>query len=60
MVVILIKGITGSGKTYISSQLPKCIKCIDTDDLYYNEYDKRPGNMTQIHKRVIKKIKTYY
>lgn len=54
MTVILIKGITGSGKTYVKSQLPKQIKCIDTDDLYYREYDKKPGPMKQVHKRVVK------
>ena len=51
--IILVKGITGSGKTYIASQL-KNIKCIDTDDLYYAEYDKKPGPLPQVHKRVVK------
>lgn len=32
------------------------IKCIDTDEYYYNAYDKKPGALKQIHKRVVKSI----
>lgn len=54
MTVILVKGITGSGKTYALSKLSKITTTIDTDDLYYNEYNKKPRPMKQIHKQVIK------
>jgi len=38
--LIQIKGIPGSGKSYICSQLPETIKCFDTDDFITKAYDK--------------------
>ena len=38
--LIQIKGIPGSGKSYICSQLPKNIKCLDTDDFVTSAYDE--------------------
>ena len=38
--LIQVKGIPGSGKSYICSLLPKNIKCLDTDDFITSAYDE--------------------
>lgn len=38
--VIVIKGIPGSGKSYICKLLPKHISCLDTDDFVTLAYDQ--------------------
>ena len=55
--IILVKGITGSGKTFITTKLPKGIKCIDTDEYYYNMYEKKKKPLQEIHKYVVEQIK---
>jgi hypothetical protein len=40
MYIINIRGVSGSGKTYIYERFKKCVPCFDTDDLIYEAYQE--------------------